>query len=45
VRTLSRVNEHTRFIVILQPADCMKGKGKGNDYYAQVGKTIAASLA
>ncbi len=43
VKSFSGGNEHTGFVVVPQPAYRMKGKG--NDYYVQVGKAIAASLS
>lgn len=42
VKTYSGGSEHTSFVVVPQPAHRMKGKGK--DYYLQVGKAIGASL-
>ena len=43
VKSFSGRNQHTVFVVIPQPAYWTKGKG--NDYYIQVGRAIAASLA
>jgi hypothetical protein len=42
VKSFSGGNEHTGFVVVPQPAYRMKGKG--NDYYKQVGRAIGASL-
>jgi len=42
VRSFFGRNEHTNFFVVPQPSAPMKGKG--NAYYVQVGKAIAASL-
>ena len=43
VKSFSGHNEHTQFLVISQPAH--RVKGKGNDYYIQVGREISGALS
>ena len=43
VKSLVGRSQHTVFVVVPQPAH--RAKGKGKDYYVQVGRVIAASLA
>src|SRR5438046_1036251 len=43
VKSYSGQDEHTLFIVVPQPAH--RAKGKGNNYYVQVGKAIGTALA